>query len=90
MEKEFRNLQTETLIKEHIKMVNLMVMVNIFGVMEAHTKDNLKMDSEMVKEYGQNLMILIQIHMKDNLLIRKNKDMEFLFGRMVVNTWVIL
>jgi hypothetical protein len=90
MEKEFRNLQMEIPIKELMKMVNLTDMVNIFGMMGAHTKDNLRMDLEMVKEYGENLMMPIQIHMKDNLLMRKNRDMVFLFGQMEVNTWVIL
>jgi hypothetical protein len=54
MDKEFRNLQMETHIKEDIKMVSHMVMDNIFGVMVVLIKETLKKDFDMEKEVGEN------------------------------------
>jgi len=54
MDKEFKNLQMETHIKEDIKMVSLMVMDNILGVMVVLIKEALKKDFDMEKEVGEN------------------------------------
>lgn len=49
------------------------------------------MELEMEKEYGSKIINNnSQIHMKGILLIRKSKDMESLYGKIVVNILVIL
>ena len=86
MVKEFKSLLTVILIEAHMKMVSLMVMANISGAMVVLTKGNLNRVSEMVREFGKNQLIPIRILMKENLLMRKSKVMEFLHGQTVVNT----
>lgn len=71
-------------------MVNLMVKVNIFGMMEVHTKEILSKDFVVVKEHGENQTIQVLIRMKVNLLMKKSKDMVYLYGRMEVNIWETL
>jgi hypothetical protein len=44
MEKESRNFQMETFTKEHMKMVNLLDLDNIFGQIKVFSKVILKTD----------------------------------------------
>jgi len=86
MDKEYKNSLMAMSTEELMKMVSLTVMASTSGVTEASTKVTLKMDSETGKEPGRNQATQVQTTMKENLLIRRNKVMEFSFGQMVVNT----
>ena len=85
MDRAFKNLQMVTCTKDTTRMVSLMVKENIFGMMVAHTKVILSKDFAVVREHGENQIILVLILIKVNLLIRKNKVMVCLYGRMEVN-----
>jgi len=66
MVKAYKNLLMETYIKVIMKMENLMVKVSIFGMMEAHIKEILSKDYVVVREYGENQIIQVLIHIKEN------------------------
>ena len=90
MDKGYKNLLMVTYIKDTTKMVNLMVKENIFGMMEVHTKEVLSKGFVVVREHGENQTIQVLIRMKVNLLMKKSKDMVYLYGRMEANIWETL
>lgn len=90
MDKAYKNLLMVTYIKDTTKMVNLMVKENIFGMMEVHTKEVLSKGFVVVREHGENQTIQVLIRMKVNLLMKKSKDMVYLYGRMEANIWETL
>lgn len=90
MDKAYKNLLMVTYIKDTTKMVNLMVKENIFGMMEVHTKEVLSKGFVVVREHGENQTIQVLIRMKVNLLMKKSKDMVYLYGPMEANIWETL
>lgn len=61
MDMEYKNLLMEIYIRVNIVMVDLMVKVNIFGLMDHHMMEILQMEQDMVMDNG-NLPIKTVIY----------------------------
>jgi hypothetical protein len=58
---------------------------NMFGRTEAFTKACLKMDSGMVRAFGNEMLMEIQTDMKENTKMINNAESELLHGLQEMN-----
>lgn len=84
-----KDSHVEKFIRDNSIKVNRTVMDNIFGLMEAITKEISKTVSKMVREYGSYLQEIV-INMKVSMLKAKNRAMESLLGILETSTKEII
>ena len=80
MDKVYKNLQTGIFIRENMQMGNLLDTANTIGLMAVFSKEHLKMDWEMAKEYGKEGQEIV-IDIKEHTKAIKNGAMEYSYGQ---------
>lgn len=79
MEKESKSFSMEIYITDSMHLENLLDLESIIGPMAPISKDYLKMDSGMAKEYGKREVEIV-ISIKETINKIKKKDMEYSHG----------